>query len=213
MPIRSRGDVPAGTIRDLGLPGRAVSALTRAGITRTDALALLTRRELAAVPGLGPGLIAAIRLVVPEPVPSAARSGVSPAARDEHLAVPEPAPTPEEKPAAPVMPSFDSLRGPRRRSAVDLLLPEQPPEPLAEPLPEPLPGPPVSARAAAAAPRPPEYADLLLLGLRGARAVADVPLRVTRWWFRDSVRCLIRLLGDPAGTLRAAGGAARPERR
>jgi len=206
MPTRSRGDVPAGTIRDLGLPERAVRALTRAGITRTDALALLTRRELAAVPGLGAGLIAAIRVVVPEPVPSAARSGVSPDARDEHLAVPEPAPTPEQNPAAPVMPSFDSLRGPRRRSAVDLLLPQQPPEQPAEPLPEPLPGPPVSARAAAV-PRPPEYADLLLLGLRGVRAVVDVPLRVTRWWFREPVRCLIRLLGNPAG------GDARPERR
>jgi hypothetical protein len=208
MPIRSRGDVPAGTIRDLGLPGRAVSALTRAGITRTDALARLTRRELAAVPGLGPGLIAAIRLVVPEPATRAARSGVSPDAGDGQRAVPgtdpEPGPVRGEKPAAPVMPSFDSLRGTRRRSAVDLLLPGE--------LPEQQPEPPAGEPADAGVPRPPDYADLLLLGVRGARAVADVSLRVTRWWLRDPVHCLMRLLDDPAGPLRAARGDPPPER-
>jgi hypothetical protein len=181
MPIRSRGD--AGTIQDLGLPSRAVSALTHAGVTRVDALAVLTRRELAAVPGLGPGMIAAIRLVVPEPSTSAAGSGAPRDAADEQPAVPGTDPAREEEAAAPVMPSFDSLRGPRRRSAVDLLMPDL------------LPGPAATGPAAAGAPRPPEYADLLLLGLRGARALADVPGRVARWWLREPVRCLRRLLG------------------
>lgn len=181
MPIRSRGD--AGAIQDLGLPGRAVSALTRAGVTRVDALALLTRRELAAVPGLGAGMIAAIRLVVPEPSTSAAGSGAPPDPADEQPAVPGIHPAQEEEPAAPVMPSFDSLRGPRRRSAVDLLMPDL------------LPGPAATGPAAARAPRPAEYADLLLLGLRGVRAVADVPVRVARWWLREPVRCVRRLLG------------------
>jgi hypothetical protein len=80
MPKRSLGDVPARTIRDLGLPGRAVTALTRAGVVGIDDLAVLTRRDLAAINGLGPGLIAAIRLVVPEPAVSSARSGASPGA-------------------------------------------------------------------------------------------------------------------------------------
>jgi hypothetical protein len=178
MPIRSRGD--AGTIQDLGLPNRAVSALSRAGVTRIDALAALTRQDLAAVPGLGAGMINAIRLVVPEPPTSAVRSGASPVADDA-----EPGPAEEEEPAAPVMPSFDSLRGPRRRSAVDLLMPE------------PLPGPDVTGPAPTpGAPRPAEYADLLLLGKRGVRAAADVTGRVARWWLREPVRCLRRLLGQ-----------------
>src|SRR4051812_17915245 len=101
MPNRSPGGVPAGTIRDLGLPARAVTALTRAGITRIDALAVLTRRELVAVDGLGPGMIAAIRLVVPEPRTTGRRSGAD---------APEPEPADEESPDAPPIPSFDSLR-------------------------------------------------------------------------------------------------------
>jgi hypothetical protein len=181
MPIRSRGD--AGTIQDLGLPTRAVSALARAGVTRVDELAVLTRRDLAAVPGLGAGMIAAIRLVVPEPSTSAARSGSSTEAADGQPAVPGIDPAQEVEPAAPVMPSFDSLRGPRRRSAVDLLVPDL----LAKPA--------TTGPASAGAPRPAEYADLLILGKRGVRAAADVPVRVARWWLRKPVRCLRRLLG------------------
>jgi hypothetical protein len=176
MPIRSRGDAPVGTIRELGLPARAVTALTQAGITRIDALAGLTQRDLAAVPGLGPGMIAAIRLVVPEPATR----------------------------AAPVMPSFDSLRGPRRRSAVDVLLPDPPDLP---------PGPSATEPAAPVVPRPAEYADLLLLAVRGIRGIAVVPWRVARWVSRGPVSCLRRLLGDDTGAAPDAGGDPRPERR
>uniref|UniRef100_UPI001C20C97D DNA-directed RNA polymerase subunit alpha C-terminal domain-containing protein n=1 Tax=Modestobacter excelsi TaxID=2213161 RepID=UPI001C20C97D len=110
MPIGSPGDVPATSLADLGLPGRAVTALTRAGITDVGRLALLSRDDLAAVPGLGPGLIAAIRLVVPGPPPPDVE---------------------QESPDAPSIPSFDSLRAPRGRSAVDLLTagPPVPPPP------------------------------------------------------------------------------------
>jgi hypothetical protein len=185
MPIRSQGDVLVGTVRDLGLPGRAVTALTRAGVVRIEDLAVLTRRDLAAITGLGPGTIAAIRLVVPEPPASLHRSGASPEVRPEEPAYPEPEPAEEESPAAPVIPSFDSLRGPRRRSAVDLLVPEPPPVPPAT-LPRPT-----------AAPRPAEYADLLRLGVRVVRAVAVVPGRVALWSVREPVRYLRRLLGEP----------------
>lgn len=163
MPTRSLQDPPAGTIRDLGLPGRAVTALTRAGVTSVSDLAALRRRDLAAIDGLGPGMIAAIRLVVPEP----------PAG---------PATDPEaerESPLAPAIPSFDSLRSPRHRTAVDLLVPDAAPEPPASP----------------GAPRPPEYADLLRLGVRVTRAVAVAPARVALWSARRPVRCLRRLLG------------------
>ncbi|MGK5114747.1 MULTISPECIES: DNA-directed RNA polymerase subunit alpha C-terminal domain-containing protein [unclassified Geodermatophilus] len=175
MPTRSTGPAPARTIADLGLPGRAVTALTRAGVTRVDDLAALTRRELAAVPGLGTGLIAAIRLVVPEPHPS-----------PSPVTGTEPRPAETESPLAPPIPSFDSLRGPRRRTAVDLLVPDRrPPDP-----------PPVSApRPAPAAPRPAEYADLLHLGARLARAAAGVPWRVARWSVQLPVRRLRGLLG------------------
>src|SRR3954452_15235863 len=114
MPTSSPGD----EIRELGLPGRAVSALTRAGITSVDQLAVLTRQDLAAVPGLGAGMVAAIRQVVPEP-----------AAEDE-------------APPSPTVPSFDSLRAPQRRSALDALLPPAP-APAATAT-----APPTSARAA-----------------------------------------------------------------
>ena len=187
MPIRSPGDVPAGTIRDLGLPGRAVTALTRAGITSVADLAGLTRRDLAAINGLGPGMIAAIRLVVPEPPTSAPRSAASQEADHGEPAseaiVPEPEPA-EEDPAAPEIPSFDSLRSPRRRTAVDLLVPEPPPVPSA------------TAPTSRGAPRPAEYADLLRLGVRVVRAVVGVPGRMVRWSVREPVRCLRRLLGD-----------------
>lgn len=190
MPIRSP-EQPVSTIRELGLPGRAVTALTRAGITDPAALAGLTGRELGAVPGLGPGMVAAIRAVVPEPPATLPRPGAAPAG-PRH-------PDDEESPAAPAIPSFDSLRAPRRRTAVDLLVPGAPPPPP--------PSPPVSAPPAQAPPatpeapapghavRPPDYADLLRLGVHVARAVATAPARVALWSVREQARFLRRLLG------------------
>ena len=70
----------------------------------------------------------------------------------------------EDRPAgSPVMPSFASLRGPARRSPVDLLLPGEPP---AAPAPEPRPT------------RPPEWSDLLHLAAHLAGAAVALP---TRW--------------------------------
>ena len=87
----------------------------------------------------------------------------------------------EESPAAPAIPSFASLRAPRGRSAIDLLVPGD------------LPAPP--APAAAPAPRPAEYADLLRFGVRVARVMAGMPLRAAGWAVREPVHCLRRLLG------------------
>ena len=87
----------------------------------------------------------------------------------------------EESPAAPSIPSFASLRAPRGRSAVDVLVPGPPPPP---PLPP-----------AAPAPRPAEYADLLRFGVRAARVLAALPLRAAGWAVREPVSCLRRLLG------------------
>ena len=175
MPIRSPGDVPGRTVRDLGLPGRAVAALTRAGIASVEDLAVLTRRDLAAINGLGTGMIAAIRRVVPEP-PANVR--------------PAPGAAEEESPTAPSIPSFASLRAPRRRTPVDLLMPEDPPAP-AEPA--------VDRAAPAPVPRPPDYSDLLRLGVRLVRAAAVVPGRVALWSVQEPVRCLRRLLGEQVG--------------
>jgi hypothetical protein len=187
MSIRSPGDSPVGTIRDLRLPGRAVTALTRAGVTRIEDLAALDRRELAAITGLGPGMIAAIRLVVPEPPRSVVRSRAAPDADQPELAVmasgPEREQADDESPAAPRIPSFDSLRAPRRRTAFDLLVPGPPPVP-SETVPPP-----------SGVPRPAEYADLLHFAVRVAGAGAGVPRRVAQWWLREPVRCLRRLLG------------------
>ena len=60
-------------------------------------------------------------------------------------------------PTAPAIPSFASLRGPRRRSPVDVLVPAQ-----------------------KAPPRPPEWGDLWLLGLHVAGELAALPGRVLR---------------------------------
>ncbi|WP_116451612.1 hypothetical protein [Blastococcus litoris] len=89
----------------------------------------------------------------------------------------------DASPAAPAIPSFASLRAPRRRTAVDVLLPEAPP---AQPEPTP-----------AAGPRPAEYADLWLLGVRTARVFAGLPWRVASWSVRAPAACVGRLLGRP----------------
>jgi 3-oxoacyl-ACP reductase-like protein len=109
------------------------------------------------------------------------------------------------------MPSFASLRDPRRRTALDLLVPaagpagdgtgseaDREPEPEPQPEPEPVPGPapaPAAVRPAAPAPRPAEYADLLHLGARLARAAVTVPGRLALWSVRTQVDLLRRLLG------------------
>jgi hypothetical protein len=76
----------------------------------------------------------------------------------------------QEAPPAPPVPSFDSLRDPRRRSALDLLVP-----PAAAPAPARVPEP-----VAPPAPRPPDYDDLLRLAVHLARWTAGIPLRGLR---------------------------------
>ena len=96
---------------------------------------------------------------------------------------PAPRPGPardDESPVAPEIPSFASLRDPRRRTVVDLLVPD------ALPAATPPRGP---------ASRPPDYADLVRLGVHVARAVAAVPGRVARWSVREPVRYVRRVLG------------------
>jgi hypothetical protein len=83
-----------------------------------------------------------------------------------------------------MIPSFDSLRAPRRSTAVDLLVPEPPPAP----------GAPGGSRPSGG-PRPAEYGDLLRLGARVVRALAAVPGRLAVWSVREPVRCLRGLLG------------------
>ncbi|SEO48157.1 hypothetical protein [Trujillonella endophytica] len=111
----------------------------------------------------------------------------------------ESGPTEDGGPVAPPIPSFESLRAPRRRSAIDLLLspleiPTEPPVetrvedvpvevatpvPAAPPVEVPA-APPIEGPVAAAspvAPRPAEWGDLLHLGTRlgvcAVRLVAD----------------------------------------
>jgi hypothetical protein len=166
MPSTSPGAAPGGTVSDLGLPARAVTALTRAGVTTTEQLAALTRAELVAINGLGPGTVAAIRRVVAEPPGRLAPPGPHPPGDDE------------ESPAAPAIPSFESLRSTRRRTTVDLIVPATPPP--ADPMPS--------------APRPPDYADLWRLGVRLGSAAATLPLRLTLFAVREPARRLRRLL-------------------
>jgi hypothetical protein len=66
----------------------------------------------------------------------------------------------DEGPASPEVPSFDSLRDPRRRSALDLLVPSAPP-PAASPAEPPPP----------AGPRPAEWPDLGRFALRVLRCL------------------------------------------
>ena len=85
----------------------------------------------------------------------------------------------DESPSPPVMPSFASLRDPRRRTAVDLLVPTAPAA--------------ATARASrpAAAQRPPEWSDLWLLGRHVTRSLAGLPGRVAGF----QLRCLRSVLG------------------
>ncbi len=85
----------------------------------------------------------------------------------------------DESPSPLVMPSFASLRDPRRRTAVDLLVPAAPAETTARP-----------ARPAGA-PRPPEWSDLWLLGMRLTQTALTVPGRLVTW----QTSCLRRVLG------------------
>ncbi|MGR6964586.1 DNA-directed RNA polymerase subunit alpha C-terminal domain-containing protein [Geodermatophilus sp. URMC 61] len=174
MPTTSPGTRPGETVSDLGLPARAVTALTRAGITTTAQLAGLSRADLRAVNGLGPGSIAAIRRVVPEP-PGRIPAGE----RGEPLPTPETHPDDEESPAAPAIPSFESLRSTRRRTTVDLIAPATPPPPDPPPT----------------APRPPDYADLWRLGVRVGQTAVTLPVRLTLCAVRAPVRRLRQLVG------------------
>lgn len=78
-----------------------------------------------------------------------------------------------EGPPSPEVPSFASLRDPRRRKAVDLLVPTAPPE---------------QERPPAPAARPPEWSDLWLLGRHVTRTLRGLP-----------GRCLRRVLGLSEG--------------
>lgn len=95
----------------------------------------------------------------------------------------------DESPAAPPIPSFASLRAPRRsHAALDVLLPPQAqPE---QPLP-PVP-PPVRESPPVVAPRPAEWPDLLWFSVR----VASVALRLPGVLVREPARRLLRLLGE-----------------
>ena len=78
----------------------------------------------------------------------------------------------DESQTPPVVPSFASLRAPRRRAAMDWLDPAPP-----------------SATAGTAplpprAQRPPEWPDALRLGIHLARTVACLPGRVASWSLR-----------------------------
>ena len=95
----------------------------------------------------------------------------------------------DESPAAPPIPSFASLRAPRRtHAALDLLLP--PADDEQRPLP-PVP-PPVREDPPAATPRPAEWADLLRFGVRMASAAFQLPGALVR----EPARRLLRLLGE-----------------
>jgi hypothetical protein len=78
-------------------------------------------------------------------------------------------PDDQEWPLAPSIPSFASLRGGRRRSAADLLVPRR--SATVQPVPS-------SPRPEAA--RPPEWADLWHIGVRVARWFAQQPIATMR---------------------------------
>lgn len=92
-----------------------------------------------------------------------------------------------ESPAALPIPSFASLRAPRRsHSAMDVLAPPAADRPLPPVLP------PVREAPPAPAPRPAEWADLITFGLR----VASAALRLPGVLVREPGRRLRRLLGE-----------------
>ncbi|MGY1617263.1 hypothetical protein ACI797_11035 [Geodermatophilus sp. SYSU D00691] len=92
---------------------------------------------------------------------------------------------PAEAPAAPPIPSFESLRAPRRRTtAMDVLAPAREPAAAPEPVAAPEPASAPAPSPAPPAPRPPEWGDLVHLGVRLLRWSAGMP-----------VRCVRRLLG------------------
>ena len=94
-----------------------------------------------------------------------------------------------ESPQAPPIPSFASLRAPRRRHpAMDVLAP--PPASAELPLPPVLP--PVREAPASPAPRPAEWPDLLRFGVR----VASAALRLPGALLREPARRLRRLVGE-----------------
>ena len=97
----------------------------------------------------------------------------------------------DESPAAPPIPSFASLRAPRRtHAALDVLLPPARPEQPLPPVPPPVREiPPV---ATSAAPRPAEWPDLLRFSVRRAAAVLCLPGALVR----EPARRLLRLLGE-----------------
>jgi hypothetical protein len=99
-----------------------------------------------------------------------------------------------ESPLAPPIPSFASLRAPRRSSpAMDLLAP--PPVPAERPLPPVPPAVqevPAPAASPAPAPRPAEWPDLLWFSVRMATAA----LRLPGVLVREPARRLRRLLGE-----------------
>lgn len=100
----------------------------------------------------------------------------------------------DESPAAPPIPSFASLRAPRRtHAALDVLLaPAQPQQPL-PPVPPPVQeAPPVVAPATSARPRPAEWPDLLWFSVR----VASAAFRLPGVLVREPARRLLRLLGE-----------------
>ncbi len=91
-----------------------------------------------------------------------------------------------DAPVAPPIPSFASLRAPRRsHPALDVLVPLPPvPPPVQETAPV--------ARVAPAGPRPAEWPDLLRFGVR----VASAALRLPGVLVREPARRLRRLLGE-----------------
>lgn len=170
------------SVRDLGLPARAVTALTRVGVTTVEALAGMSRRDLTRVDGLGAGMIAAIREVVPEPTAALPFPPPGTPVAVNVRPAPTPAPSPssspdaeEEGPVAPPIPSFASLRAAQHRRPHDVL-----DHTLfsARPALQPVAAAPVS--------RPPNTDDLLRLLVRLARGAATGPMGLWLWPLRKS---------------------------
>jgi hypothetical protein len=90
---------------------------------------------------------------------------------------PDPPQAEQGAPVAPPVPSFASLRDPRRRSPLDVLAP---PPAAPEPAAPPAAAEPAAPPTAAPAPRPPDYADLLRLAVHLARWTAGLPVRGLR---------------------------------